>query len=120
MEQRWIPVAERLPEDGIYIITFDGEFDGQKKVFTGMCGIENGRWWDEDGYVTAWMPLPEPYRKGEPPKQTNADRIRSMTDEELAAFCCKVKADYQWADHEFPDEDACEDWEEWLRAESEG
>lgn len=51
---------------------------------------------------------------------TNADRIRSMTDEELAAFCCKVKADYQWADHEFPDEDACEDWEEWLQAESEG
>lgn len=31
--------------------------------------------------ITAWMPLPEPYRKGEPPKQTNADRIRSMTDE---------------------------------------
>lgn len=51
--------------------------------------------------------------------QTNADRIRSMTDEELAAFCCKVKADYQWADHEFPDEDACGDWVEWLRAESE-
>lgn len=52
--------------------------------------------------------------------QTNADRIRSMTDEDLAIFCCNVKADYQWADHEFPDEDACGDWEEWLRAESEG
>ncbi len=50
---------------------------------------------------------------------TNADRIRSMTDEELAIFLCKVKADYQWADHEYPDEDACGDWEEWLRAESE-
>lgn len=50
---------------------------------------------------------------------TNADRIRSMTDDELAAFCCKVKADYQWAEHEFPDEDACGDWEEWLRSESE-
>ena len=52
--------------------------------------------------------------------KTNAERIRSMTDEELAAFCCKVKADYQWVDHEYPDEDACEDWEEWLQAESEG
>ena len=52
--------------------------------------------------------------------KTNAERIRSMTDEELAAFCCKVKADYQWVDHEYPDEDACGDWEEWLRAESEG
>lgn len=51
---------------------------------------------------------------------TRADEIRSMTDEELAAFCCKVKADYQWAEHEFPDEDVCGDWEEWLRAESEG
>ena len=80
--------------------------------------------------VIAWMPLPEPYRvsaENAQPKetpltekpQTNADRIRSMTDEELAAFCCKVKADYQWADHEFPDEDACGDWVEWLRAESE-
>lgn len=69
-----------------------------------------------------WIPvnerLPESYRDGEP-KQTNADRIRSMTDEELADFCCKVKADYQWADHAYPDEDACGAWEEWLRAESE-
>lgn len=53
-------------------------------------------------------------------KQTNADRIRSMTDEELAIFLCKVKADYQWVDHEYPNEDACGDWEEWLRAEMEG
>ena len=49
-----------------------------------------------NGYrVIAWMPLPEPYRvsaENAQPKetpltekpQTNADRIRSMTDEELA------------------------------------
>ena len=36
--------------------------------------------------VIVWMPLPEPYREGEPPKQTNADRSQSMTDEELADF----------------------------------
>lgn len=51
--------------------------------------------------------------------KTNAERIRSMTDDELAAFCCKVKADYQWVDHEYPDEDACGDWEKWLLEESE-
>lgn len=63
-EQRWIPVAERLPEDGTYLTTLDGELVGQEEPFTGMCGIENGKW-DEDGCVIAWMPLPEPYREGE-------------------------------------------------------
>lgn len=50
-------------------------------------------------------------------KQTNADRIRSMTNEELADFFCKVKADYQWSEQEFPSEDAGGDWEEWLESE---
>ena len=74
MEQRWIPVAERLPEDGTYLTTLDGELVGQEEPFTGMCGIENGKWdegyaldsehdWIED--VVAWMPLPEPYRESE-------------------------------------------------------
>lgn len=53
-------------------------------------------------------------------KQTNADRIRSMSDEELADFLCKVKADYQWEDHEFPSEEECGEWEEWLQSEVEG
>lgn len=50
-------------------------------------------------------------------KQTNADRIRSMTDEELGVFLRKVKADYQWSDPEFPDVD--DDWTEWLQSEVE-
>lgn len=49
MEQRWIPVAERLPEDGTYLTTLDGELVGQEEPFTGMCGIENGKW---DEYET--------------------------------------------------------------------
>lgn len=52
-------------------------------------------------------------------KQTNADRIRAMSDEELAEFLCKVKSDYQWADHEFPSEEECGEWEEWLQSEVE-
>lgn len=60
----WIPVSERLPEDGTYITTFDGELVGQKEPFTGPCGFEDGKW-DEDDCVIAWMPLPEPYRESE-------------------------------------------------------
>lgn len=47
-ENGWIPVSERLPEDGTYITTLDGELVGQEEPFTGMCGIENGKWDDED------------------------------------------------------------------------
>ena len=61
-ENGWIPVSERLPEDGTYITTLDGELVGQEEPFTGMCGIENGKW-DEDDCVIAWMPLPEPYKE---------------------------------------------------------
>lgn len=61
-ENGWIPVSERLPKDGTYITTLDGELVGQEEPFTGMCGIENGKWDDED-CVIAWMPLPEPYKE---------------------------------------------------------
>ena len=61
-ENGWIPVSERLPEDGTYITTLDGELVGQEEPFTGMCGIENGKWDDKDS-VIAWMPLPEPYKE---------------------------------------------------------
>lgn len=61
-ENGWIPVSERLPEDGTYITTLDGELVGQKEPFVGMCGIENGKWDDED-CVIAWMPLPKPYEE---------------------------------------------------------
>ena len=61
-ENGWIPVSERLPEGGTYITTLDGELVGQEEPFTGMCGIENGKWDDKDS-VIAWMPLPEPYKE---------------------------------------------------------
>lgn len=61
-QPQWIPVTERLPEDGTYICTLDGELVGQHEPFTSMCGIENGVW-DEQDCVLAWMPLPEPYKE---------------------------------------------------------
>ena len=51
-------------------------------------------------------------------RQTNADRIRNMSDEELAEFLCKVKSDYQWMEHEFPSEEEHGEWEEWLQSEA--
>ena len=67
MNDGWIPVDERLPEDGTYLCTLKGELCGIEEPFTGMCGIENGIW-DEPDCVIAWRPLPEPYspeRNGE-------------------------------------------------------
>jgi hypothetical protein len=58
----WIPVEERLPENGTYLCTLDGELCGIDEPFTGMCGIENGKW-DEEGCVIAWQPLPKPYKE---------------------------------------------------------
>lgn len=49
----------------------------------------------------------------------NADRIKEMTISDLASFLCKVKADYQWKEQEFPSEDEVGEWEEWLKEEIE-
>lgn len=107
MEQRWIPVSERLPDEPKENPIFEGEKIELYLVTVKGADYPFRAFWNgkffTDGWskadVTAWMPLPEPYR-GEEPKQTNADRIRSMTDEELAGFI---------AHKEFYCEDYCED-----------
>jgi len=80
-EPKWIPVSERLPEEGTYLVATErivgapridmksfakdlnkvDEFDFPKH----KCGwydydSEYGYW--EDTKVIAWMPLPEPYK----------------------------------------------------------
>ncbi len=82
-QTQWIPVSERLPEDGSYLVAIKSivgeprisirsfakdlnkvdEFDFPKH----KCGwygydSEYGHWEDTD--VIAWMPLPEPYTEG--------------------------------------------------------
>lgn len=83
MEQRWIPVSERLPEESLNsVIGWDTY--RERCCFVHYTGGRFILGDDTDSVnITAWMPLPDPYR-GEHPKHTNADRIRSMTDEELA------------------------------------
>ena len=65
------------------------------------------------GYIDTYFEIVES------DNHTNADRIRNMSDEELAEFLCKVKSDYQWMDHEFPSEEECGELVEWLQSEVE-
>lgn len=73
-EPRWIPVTERLPEDsGEYLVSvIDREDEGYKQVGVAWFAhptdynIKDGEWRELmiDEEVTAWMPLPEPYKGG--------------------------------------------------------
>lgn len=59
----WVPCRNRLPDDmGVYLVCFDDGYIAS--VEYGMDG-DRMDWllWQESGEVTAWMPLPEPYRK---------------------------------------------------------
>ena len=59
---KWIPVSERLPEEGQGCLVCD---KGQILIdtFIGHGNPYNWRWYVRD--YEAWMPLPEPYKEGE-------------------------------------------------------
>lgn len=61
-QNRWIPVSERLPEPGIYLVTCDDkDYPVKRMRMKGICFYDhNGIY---DGKVLAWMPLPEPYKE---------------------------------------------------------
>ena len=62
--EEWIPVAERLPEEGgCYLCCWQG-----KTVDTGFFCNSHFRLYGEikDHLITAWMPLPEPYGGDKP------------------------------------------------------
>ena len=60
MASEWIPVSERLPDDGQSVIVFWRKY---KEVGEAVFGKEEG-WFstDRDGChdVSHWMPMPEP------------------------------------------------------------
>lgn len=74
-EQKWIPCTERLPKDGdTYLVTIEykGEVIGVDVAsYSPVEGYIDKHWdtfndWVEDDkmhyHVTAWMPLPQPYK----------------------------------------------------------
>ena len=60
--QQWIPCSEMLPMDkGVYLVTDDsGRVAWVEKAWFMWC--DDGRPFWEYANVTAWMPLPEPYK----------------------------------------------------------
>jgi hypothetical protein len=68
---KWIPVTERLPkETGLYLVTLKtagiNAFEGTHPngfVYIALWDGISMRWGYNDKYVTAWMPLPEPFRR---------------------------------------------------------
>ena len=73
-QDRWIPVTERLPEgDKFVLATVSGIYNNitfsSAIQLAGYCETEG---WFIEGYpdwddpdVTAWQPLPEPYKGGQ-------------------------------------------------------
>ncbi len=123
MEQRWISVSERLPEDNIIRVwlSFTNQYASYvKRAFWNGSYFEHANGKKVKDKPTAWKKYspPEPYRVGaknthtEKPR-TNADRIRSMTDEELAHFI--INFDNLFGE-EYEGEQSCLSW---LQAESE-
>ena len=65
MSAEWIPVAERLPDDGTWCwVDWDGGFGGPFPAMrdSGAAGgwTNNDTWEDFDREVSRWSPLPAP------------------------------------------------------------
>ena len=62
-EPQWIPVSERLPEDGTWNIFTDGKNISVERYKADAIDhfFPNGRWFQLED-VIAWMPLPEAYK----------------------------------------------------------
>lgn len=109
MEQKWIPKLGtriiRIQTEQHYIINKVEKHFSKKEVKYNLK--------QEDGPVDLIVGYDELKTLFRPIKQTNADRIRSMTDEELAKFLTTFNNTFG---EEYEGESSCLDW---LSAESE-
>lgn len=94
---------------------------GIVKGFIEEKGNQTGLYCNKCGKWIKWLTKDEKrlFAHNYKSKMTNADRIRSMTDEELAEFLKEVKEDYQWANPDYPDCEDCGEWLNWLQSEAE-
>ena len=88
MNDGWIPIEERLPEVGEYVLGTN-EYDEvmiyrygwnsrhSRKMFFHECGAA--------AIITAWMPLPEPYR----PKSKTPEERQEWKERMLRNFMKK-------------------------------
>ena len=60
-EMKWIPVTERLPEQGQEVVVYDGGVI-KPKVFCYLFWDKNFTSWTR---ITHWMPLPEPPKEAD-------------------------------------------------------
>lgn len=65
-KQEWISVEERLPEkNGYYLVyTMYGYIEVERYKTWDDDDLDGGYWWEFEGLVTHWMPLPEPPKGG--------------------------------------------------------
>ena len=66
-EPRWIPVSERLPEPDVEVLVTD-DAGGLATISTDSIYESEAtgeKEWYTSQRVTAWMPLPKPYREVE-------------------------------------------------------
>jgi len=63
---RWIPVSERLPEEGEVVLTQAKFKDDMKMAVSSRIDYNYWTTWGtRDINIIAWIPLPEPYQEGE-------------------------------------------------------
>ena len=59
-EPHWIPVEQELPEYGKAVLTITQD---ETYEVNHVIDEECGEWfWEDNGKVIAWMPLPEPFK----------------------------------------------------------
>ena len=95
LEQRWIPVSERLPEDayGCLVTVYDTDLRTQdefENILPYFVGYDGETWNNADGEpipfeVIAWMSLPKPYE----PQESEKDACKDCyyNDGEVHAEC---------------------------------
>lgn len=71
-QSKWIPVSERLPEEGKDVLITILLRNGVKAVEKSKrADVTMWRGFGRDVNVIAWMPLPEPYKKEGEEEATN-------------------------------------------------